>query len=178
MKSFFDDSNKSDSNKKKNQFTIMKDDSTDGHGGYGIGAVSLENMSPIIIDPSEGEAYVDMACMHARSTVERGIKFLTDKSEVPNAKLYWIAWVTVNRNESGPFYSGVASSEMRVDREIRRGYKLLPEHVNHMDKSLKGKFIVEHMDEPSKKLLGNYLKEFNPEIWENSSDDLKKALEI
>src|SRR5699024_11540492 len=59
------------SGKKRQQFTIIKDDSTDGHGGYGMGAISLENMSSIIVDPNENRAYVDMSAMHARSDVER-----------------------------------------------------------------------------------------------------------
>lgn len=162
--------------KKKSQFTIMKDDSTDGHGGYGVGAISLENMSPVMIDVNEGNAFIDMGAMHARSALEKRIKFLTDKKEVPNGKPYWIAWVTVSQNENGPYYTGVASSEMIIDEEIRRGYKLLPEHVNHMDKSLKGKIVVEHMDEKSKRVLGEFLKNHNQAIWENSTDELKKSL--
>ncbi|WP_026570814.1 YwhD family protein [Sediminibacillus terrae] len=164
------------SKKKKNQFTIMKDDSTDGHGGYGVGSISLENISPVIIDPAEDRAFVDMGAMHARSEIERRVKFLPDKDAVPNGKLYWIVWVTVERKDSGSYYHGVAGSEIRVDRSIKRAYKSMPEHVNHMDKSMKGKVIVDHMDGHSKKLLGDFLREFNKEMWENSSDELKQAL--
>lgn len=172
MKDFFENNKK---DKPSKSFTIIKDDATDGHGGYGVGAVSLENMSPVIVDPNENKAYVDMGAMHARSAVEKRIKFLTDKNEVPNGKLYWIAWVTVERSDKGPYYHGVAASEMLIDHEIRRGYKLLPEHVNHMDKSLKGRVVVEHMDDHSRKLLGQFLREFNPEMWNNSSEELKKS---
>ncbi|MBM7551809.1 YwhD family protein [Thalassobacillus pellis] len=178
MKEFDQFKQGKDKDKKKSQFTILKDDSTDGHGGYGVGAVTLENMSPVIVDPNEEKAYVDMGAMHARSAVEKRIKFLTDKSEVPNGLLYWIVWVTVDRDESGPYYSGVAGSEIIVDREIRRGYKLLPEHVNHMDKSLKGRMVLEHMDDKSKRLLGEFLQEHDAEMWENSSEELKQALNV
>ena len=164
------------SNKKKNQFTIMKDDSTDGHGGYGVGAVSLENMSPIIVDPNEDRAFVDMGAMHARSEVDRRVKFLPDRDAVPNGKLYWIVWVTVSRNEKGGYYHGVTACEIRVDRSIKRAYKSMPEHVNHMDKSMKGKVIVDNMDEHSRQLLGDFLREYKPELWENSSEELKAAL--
>src|SRR5690625_5705741 len=79
-----------DRNKKqKQQFTIIKDDSTDGHGGYGIGSISLENMSSIIVDPNENKAYVDMDAMHARSNIERRVRYYNDRSEVPDGKLYW-----------------------------------------------------------------------------------------
>ncbi|QDP41696.1 YwhD family protein [Radiobacillus deserti] len=168
-------SDQSSNKKKSNSFTIMKNDSTDGHGGYGIGAITLENMSSVIVDPNEDKAYVDMGAMHARSDVERRVKFLPDRSVVPNGKLYWIAWVTVEKGQQGGYYYGVAASEIVVDRSIKRAYKSMPEHVNHMDKSLKGKVIVDHMDKHSRQLLGNFLKEFNPELWENSSDELKQA---
>nr|WP_323741911.1 YwhD family protein [Salinibacillus xinjiangensis] len=164
--------------KKTQSFTIMKDDPIDGHPGYsGGGSFSLENLSPIIVDPNEEKAFVDMGAMHARSVVEKRIKFLPDRNEVPNGKLYWIAWTTVERDEKGPFYYGVAASELVVDREIRRGYKLLPEHVNHMDKALKGRVIVDHMDDKSKKVLGDFLKEFNPDMWDNSREEVHKAFD-
>lgn len=161
--------------KKSNAFTIMKDDSTDGHGGYGVGAISLENISPVIVDPNEQKAYVDMGAMHARSEVERRVKFIPYKDEVPNGKLYWIVWVTVERSEQGSYYHGVAGSEIRVDRSIKRAYKSMPEHVTHMEKSLKGHIIVEHMDELSRQLLGDFLREFSSEMWENSTNEFKAA---
>ncbi|CQR46131.1 YwhD family protein [Paraliobacillus sp. PM-2] len=163
-------------NKKNNAFTIMKDDSTDGHGGYGVGAISLENISPVIVDPNENRAFVDMGAMHARSEVERRVKFIPNKDEVPNGKLYWIVWVTVERGENGPYYHGVAGSEIRVDRSIKRAYKSMPEHVTHMEKSMKGHVIVKHMDDTSKKLLAQFLREFNQEMWKNASEELHQAL--
>lgn len=164
-----------DKNKKqKQQFTIIKDDSTDGHGGYGMGSISLENMSSVIVDPNEDKAYVDMDAMHARSDIERRVRYFPDRNEVPDGLLYWIVWVTVERGENGPFYAGVTASELRVDRPNKRAYKSMPEHVTHMEKSLKGKIVVDHMDEHSKKLLGNFLKEFDASMWENSREELKK----
>lgn len=163
--------------RKKNQFTIIKDDSTDGHGGYGAGSVSLENMSSVIVDPNEQTAYIDMAAMHARSDIERRVKYFSDKSEVPNGLLYWIVWVTVERGENGPYYAGVAASELRVDKPNKRAYKSMPEHVKHMEQSLKGKIAVEHMDGTSKQLLADFLADFDTEMWENSTDELKQDLQ-
>ncbi|WP_440897892.1 YwhD family protein [Amphibacillus sp. Q70] len=162
--------------KQPQPFTIIKDDSTDGHGGFGVGSISLENVSPVVIDPNEERAFVDMGAMHGRSEVERRVKFIPDKDQVPNGLLYWIAWVTVETGENGPYYHGVASSEMSIDRPNRIAYKSMPEHVNHMDKSLKGHVIVDHMDEQSRHLLGHFLREFNPQMWTNASDELKKVL--
>ncbi|MEI2377508.1 YwhD family protein [Priestia megaterium] len=163
--------------KKSIGFNIIKDDSTDGHGGYGVGALSLENISPVFVCPSDEEVFVDIGAMHARSVVEKGIKFLPNKDEVPNGKLYWLVWVTIDRKQEGPCYAGMTACEMTVDREIRRGYKSLPEHVNKMDKSLKRRIMVEEMDNKSKDLLREFLKSHNEEVWTLSNDDLKEALQ-
>src|SRR5690625_3276481 len=132
-------------------------------------------MSSIIVDPEEDKAYVDMDAMHARSNIERRVKYLYDRNEVPEPRLYWIVWVTVERGEQGPYYAGVAASELRIDRPNKRAYKSMPEHVTHMEKSLKGEVVVDHMDDQSKQLLHEFLKDFDQEMWENSSDELKNA---
>lgn len=165
------------SNKKKNNaFTIIKDDATDGHGGYGGGSISLENMSPVIVDPNEDKAYVDMDAMHARSAIERRVKYLPNKDDVPDGLLYWIVWVNVDRGENGAYYAGVAGSELRIDRPNKRAYKSMAEHVTNMEKSLKGKVILAHMDDKSKQLLRDFLVEFDENMWNNSTDELKEAL--
>lgn len=164
--------------KKKVGFNIIKNDSTDGHGGFGVGALSLNNVSPVIIDVEAETASIEIGAMHARSDVEKGIKFLSDKAQVPNGKPYWLVWVTIDRKVQGPYYAGVTACEMTVDREIRRGYKSLPEHVNNLDKSIKRNIIVEHMDNNSKKVLGNFLKNHNEELWNNSSIELKNILGV
>jgi hypothetical protein len=163
-------------NKKKLGFNIIKSDPTAGHKGYGQGVLSLDNVSPVIIDVEAGDAVIDIGAMHARSATEKGIKFLKSKEEVPNGKPYWLVWVTIDRKEDGPYYAGVTACEMTVDREIRRGYKSLPEHVNRMDKSLKRQIIVDHMDAKSKKILADFLRGHNEELWNNSSDELKTGL--
>lgn len=162
--------------KKSIGFNIIKNDPTDGHGGFGVGALSLDNVSPVFVDIEEGEAFVDIGAMHARSAVEKGIKFLKNKEDVPNGKPYWLVWVTIDRKAEGPYYAGVAACEMTVDRSIRRGYKSLPEHVNRMDKSMKRHIIVDHMDDRSKEILANYLKNHDQGMWERSEQKLKDDL--
>ncbi|WP_071393246.1 YwhD family protein [Bacillus tuaregi] len=162
--------------KKKLEFNIIKNEPLDGHKGFGKGALSLDNVSPVIIDVEEGDAVIDIGAMHARSVVEKGIKFLPNKDEVPNGKPYWLVWVTVDRDERGPHYAGVTACEMTVDREIRRGYKSLPEHVNRMDKSIKRHIIVDHMDEKSKAVLREFLQNHNADMWDRSLQQLKDDL--
>ncbi|PLT35907.1 YwhD family protein [Bacillus sp. V5-8f] len=167
-----------DKPKQKLGFNIIKNDPTEGHGGFGAGVLTLDNISPVIIDVEAGEATVDVGAMHARSSVEKGIKFLKSKEEVPNGKPYWLVWVTIETTQKGPLYAGVTACEMTVDRSIRRGYKSLPEHVNRMDKSLKRHIIVEHMDDKSKAILAEFLKNHNGDMWTNSSEELKKGLSV
>lgn len=159
--------------KKKQQFTILSNDSTDGHGGFGVGSISLDNISPVIVDPEASQAYVDMDAMHARSKIERRVKYYPNKEDVPEGRLYWIVWVTVEKNEQGAYYSGVCASEIRVDKPNKRAYKSMAEHVKHMEKSMKGGFELSHMDEVSMGLLGEFLKSFDEEMWKNSADELK-----
>lgn len=161
---------------KKMEFTIIKNNPTDGHKGFGIGTLSLENVSPVIIDIEEKTAEVDIGAMHARSAVEKGIKFTTDRADSEGGKPYWLVWVTIEQKPEGAYYAGVTACEMVVNREKRRGYKILADHVNKMDKSMKRHIIVEHMDDSSKHVLGEYLKSFNPEMWENSDTQLRTNL--
>ncbi|MFJ5717040.1 YwhD family protein [Neobacillus sp. NPDC093127] len=165
-----------DEKKKKLAFNIIKSDPTDGHKGYGKGALSLDNVSPVIIDVNEGTAEIDVGAMHARSVVEKGIKFLKTEEEVPNGKPYWLVWVTIDRKPEGPYYAGVTACYMTVDREIRRGFKSLPVHVNRMDKSLKRHIIVDEMDAKSKQVLADFLRRHNEVLWNNSNDELKNGL--
>jgi len=162
--------------KQKMGFTIIKNDPTDGHKGFGIGSLSLENVSPVIIDIEEGSASVEIGAMHARSDIERGIKFTTDRADSEGGKPYWLVWVTIDHKADGPYYAGVTACEMVVNREKRRGYKILADHVNKMDKSMKRQILVDHMDEASKKVLASFLEELNPDLWGRSEEQLRQDL--
>ncbi|MDW0113915.1 MULTISPECIES: YwhD family protein [Sporosarcina] len=164
--------------KQKMGFTIIKDDPTDGHGGFGIGSLSLENVSPVIVDIEEGVARIEIGAMHARSDTERGIKFTTNREDSEGGKPYWLVWVTIDFNANGPYYAGVTACEMIVNREKRRGYKILADHVNRMDKSMKRQIIVDHMDDTSKKILADFLSSHNQEMWDNSEPKLRVDLGV
>ncbi|MGG0655060.1 YwhD family protein [Rummeliibacillus pycnus] len=161
---------------KKMEFTIIKNNPTDGHKGFGIGSLSLENVSPVIIDINEKTAEVDVGAMHARSAVEKGIKFTVDRADSEGGKPYWLVWVTIEQKPEGAYYAGVTACEMVINREKRRGYKILADHVNKMDKSMKRHIILDHMDASSKQVLGEFLKNFNEEMWQQSDPILRKEL--
>jgi hypothetical protein len=162
--------------KQKLGFTIIKNDPTDGHGGFGVGSLTLENVSPVIIDVEEKIAKVEIGAMHARSDTERGIKFTTNREDSEGGKLFWLVWVTIDHKKEGPYYAGVTGCEMIINREKRRGYKILADHVNKMDKSMKRQIIVEHMDDASKEILRDFLKSHNSEMWERSEEKLHHEL--
>lgn len=166
--------------KKKVEFNIIKNAPTDGHKGFGVGSLNLENITPLIIDVEEGEVWIDEQVMHARSKTERGVKYLKTKEELlelqeDGIKQYWIIWVAVDRDESGPYYAGVTACELQINRSIRRGYKSMPEHVNHLDRAMKGHVIVSNMDEKSRAALAQFLQDHDQSFWDNSREELKAA---
>jgi hypothetical protein len=164
--------------KQKIGFTIIKNDPTDGHGGFGIGSLSLENVSPVIVYIEDDVARVEIGAMHARSEIEKGIKFTTNREDSEGGKAYWLVWVTIDQKAEGPYYAGVTACEMVVNREKRRGYKLLADHVNRMDKSMKRHIMVDFMDDKSKNILRDYLETFNEEMWSRSEEKLHQDLTV
>ncbi|QFF99235.1 hypothetical protein PB01_10550 [Psychrobacillus glaciei] len=168
--------------KTKIPFTIISNDSTNGDGGFGVGVIDLNNVTPIIIDCQQQQAYIDVEALHGRSKIEKKVRFLSDKAHASNDfNKYWIVWVAMQVSEQGPYFFGITASEIRVSKEERRiklGFKSLPEQVNFLDKALKGKYIFSHMDAPSKKLLKQFLREVNIDYFENSSSELKELLGV
>jgi hypothetical protein len=161
-----------DTEKKKLSLNIVS--SNVNHKGFGAGAIDLSNVSSVIIDGDE--AYLDMGALHAKSKVEKGIKFSTNKEDVPNGRKCWIVWVAVDRTPEGPYYAGVTACEMLVDSEAKRGWKILAEHVNNMDRAMKRKIVLEGLDEKEKAALKKQLVEHNEAWWNSSDEALKKAL--
>lgn len=162
--------------KPKMGFTIIKNDPTDGHKGFGIGSLSLENVTPVFVDVEEEVAFIDIGAMHAKSEVERRVKFTVNREDSEGGKPYWLVWVTIDFKADGPYFAGVAACEMVVNKEKRRGYKILADHVNKMDKSMKRHIIVDHMDEKSKKVLADFLMTHNLDMWNRSDEKLRKDL--
>jgi hypothetical protein len=158
--------------KKKIALSIVS--SKVNHKGFGAGAIDLSNVSSVIIDGDE--AYLDMGALHAKSKIEKGIKFSMNKEDVPDGRRCWIVWVAVDRTEEGAFYAGVTACEMLVDTEARRGWKILPDHVNKMDQAMKRRVVLEGLNETEKAALRKQLVEHNEEWWNRSQQSLKDAL--
>jgi hypothetical protein len=157
--------------KQLNTFNVV---SNKPHKGFGAGMIDLSNLSSIIIDGDE--AYIDLGAIHAKSKVEKGIKFSMNKEEVPNGRTCWIIWVAVDRKEDGLYYGGMSACEMLIDTEARRGWKILADHVNKMDYALKRRFILDDLGAEEKALLKERLIEHNSEWWDRSPEELKEKL--
>lgn len=163
---------------KNSGFNILSGNSTSGHGGYGVGIINLDNISPVIVDPTEKHVEVDPGAMHARSKVERRIRFTPNREDSAGGKLYWLVWLNTQRGKDGPFYSAAGASEMVINREIRRGYKILADHVTKMDKALKGHVLLDEMDVESKRLLKEFLINHDAGMWERANPELKQQLDV
>lgn len=57
--------------KKKIQFNILSSDSTNGDGGFGVGTLDLNNITPVIIDVEREDVFIDMEALHGRSRIEK-----------------------------------------------------------------------------------------------------------
>ncbi|MNJ02488.1 YwhD family protein [compost metagenome] len=65
---------------------------------------------------------------------------------------------------------------MLIDTEARRGWKVLADHVNRMDRAMKRQVLLENLTADEKALLKATLQEFNAAWWERSGEELKQAL--
>ncbi|WP_053373287.1 YwhD family protein [Paenibacillus sp. FJAT-27812] len=146
------------------------------HKGFGAGTIDLSAVACVIID--DGVAYIDVGAMHAKSKVERGIKFTPNKEDTPNGRQCWIVWVAVDRNEEGSYYAGATACEMLIDSEARRGWKILPDHVNKLDQALKRKYNLGELGGVEKAALRKLLVEHNLEWWDRSPEELKQDLNV
>ena len=169
-----------ESTNNKAQFNIISNDSTDGDGGFGVGTLSLNNITSVIIDVDNEEIYIDMEALHGRSRIEKKVRFSPNREHAgEDFFTYWIVWIAMERSSNGAYYAGCTASEVLVSKEERRiklGYKSLPEQVNMLDKAMKGKFIIDHLDQKAKVLLHNFLKNFNENYWEETPQLLKDKL--
>jgi len=155
---------------------ISSSEKSNKHKGFGAGSIDLNSVSPVIIDG--GEAKIDIGAMHAKSKVERGIKFSANKEDVPNGRQVWLVWVAVDRTPEGQVYGGATACEMWIDTEVKRGWKILADHVNKLDYAIKRRIMLDELGPDDKRALRTLLTTHNEEWWNRSSDELKTALDV
>ncbi|HEY8449386.1 MAG TPA: YwhD family protein [Bacillota bacterium] len=137
-------------------------------------AQSLGNLSAVIIDGDR--AFVDPGALHGRSAVEQGVRWAADPGEVPNAQPYWVAWVTLGRNENGERgYRGLTVSPMWIDPQAKVGYKRLADHVNAMKAALDGQVELGELPDTARTALAAELKGRGLRFWHNATAAFKQA---
>ncbi|WP_338134643.1 YwhD family protein [Staphylospora marina] len=160
--------------KKSAQFNIISNRSSTTHGDYYTGTINLSNLSAVLIEGDK--AKIDLGLLHAKSTVERGIKFTSNPDEVEGGTLYRVVWIALDRGENGLYYAGAAACSMRINHEKRIGWKNLADHVNRMDDARKRRFRLDVLDERERAALRRLLIDNNEDAWNRSPDELKAAL--
>lgn len=163
-----------ESNSKEKRSLALNVVSSKAHKGFGAGTIDLSQVACVMIDG--GEAYIDVGAMHAKSKIEKGIKFTHVKEDVPNGRLCWIVWVAVDRTEQGSYYAGATACPMLIDTEAKKGWKILADHVNRLDYSIKRRYMVDDLAANEKAALKQLLMNHNMEWWNNTPDTLKEAL--
>lgn len=161
--------------KKQFALNIVSSNEKSKHKGFGAGSIDLNNVSPIIIDG--GEAKIEIGALHAKSKVERGIKFSQNREDVPNGRQVWLVWVAVDRSPEGQFYGGATACEMWIDTEAKRGWKILADHVNKLDYALKRRVMLDELGSTEKAALRTLLVSHNEAWWDLTPESIKEALD-
>ncbi|MNL71603.1 YwhD family protein [compost metagenome] len=66
---------------------------------------------------------------------------------------------------------------MWIDSEAKRGWKILADHVNRLDRALKRRIDVAGLESREKAALKSLLMSHNEDWWNDSPEELKQALE-
>lgn len=156
-----------DSNDDPNKLPIVS-----GKGEYG-------GQSPVItavlIDGDR--AWFDEAATHGRTALEQEISWMSSPEEVENGRTIDIVWLYIKPNKGEYVYHGATASNMIIDEEAGKGYKYLADHANQLAKAVKGGVDLSLLSQDSKRKLIDALNTY-PDVLQNSSEELKEALEL
>ncbi|MDI3328184.1 MAG: YwhD family protein [Alicyclobacillaceae bacterium] len=135
----------------------------------------LEGLTAVVID---GDAiWVDRAALHAKSRVERGIQFSDDEARRGRGRRVAVVWVSMGRSTEGrPCLKGLAACDMWIDDESKTGYKRLAEHVNQMDRAVKGRIELGALSREQKQRLARFFAEEHGEVWEATDREIRDRI--
>ncbi|MBX6396269.1 MAG: YwhD family protein [Alicyclobacillaceae bacterium] len=133
---------------------------------------ALSGLTAVMIDGDR--IWVDRGALHAKSQVERGIHFSEDPDRKGKGRRVVVVWVSMGRNPEGrPCLHGVAGCEMWVDQESKTGYKRLGEHVNQMDRAVKGRVELGVLTAEEKERLARFFAEEHRDVWEATAQQIR-----
>jgi hypothetical protein len=146
------------------------------HRGFGSGAIDLRNVTAVIIEGEE--AMIDIGALHAKSRVEKGIRFSPDPNAAPDGETCWLVWIASDRTEDGQScYAGAAACVMRIDRVQKQGWKVLADHVNRMDAAMKRRVLIDELPVAQKRALQKCLIEHNEALWTHATEVFRRAFD-
>ncbi len=128
----------------------------------------LQNLSALIME--DGDLTLDNGAIHGKSRVEKNIRFVSDRDEVPNPKRCVVIWLTLRRAVAGQGIHGLAASEFYIDSAAGVGFKSLADQVNKMDSAVKGKIDLSALSKEDHHLLKRFIRNLRPELWENATE--------
>lgn len=133
----------------------------------------MKGLSAIFMDGDN--VFVDNGAIHAKSRIEAGIKFVANRDELPNPRHIYGLWITLKRQENGLGYTGAMPFDLWIDDEAKLGYKKLSEHVNQMDKAVRGQVDVSPLPAEVVAKFGEHLRKIREDLWNNAAESFRSA---
>ncbi|EPZ48236.1 MULTISPECIES: YwhD family protein [Alicyclobacillus] len=133
----------------------------------------MKGLSAVFVDGDE--VFVDNGAIHAKSRLEVGIKFVSSLEEVPNPRHIEGIWITLKRQANGLGYTGAMPFELWIDSDSKLGYKKLSDHVNQMDKAVRGNVDLSRLSKEAVVKAGQFLQTVRADLWENATDAFRAA---
>lgn len=147
-----------------------------GRAGHGSSDDTLRGLSAVLVDGDQ--VFIDNGAIHAKSRIEKGIRFVPDPAQVPQPRRVWGFWVTLKRREGGvQGFHGIMPFELDIDAQAGVGYKNLGRQVNHMEKAVKGEADLTGVPVEVREKLRAFLQQVRPDLWDNAADAFKQALQ-
>ncbi|MCL6515437.1 YwhD family protein [Alicyclobacillus sp.] len=134
---------------------------------------ALRGLSAVFVDGDR--VFIDNGAIHAKSNLERGLRFVKTREEVPNPREVWVFWITLRRNPEGQGYNGAMPFCLWVDEAAGVGYKSLAEQVNKMEKAVKGQVDLAGVPDAVVRHVASFLHSLRPDLWEHASEAFRSA---
>lgn len=133
----------------------------------------MRGLSAVLVDAND--VFIDNGAMHAKSKVEQGITFVKDREEVEAGREVWCFWLTLLRREGGvQGYKAIQGFPMYIDATAKKGFKVLSESVNKMDKVVKGQIDLSGVPEDVQQKLRRFL-EAREVLWNEAEPSFRDA---
>jgi len=135
----------------------------------------LRGLSAVLVDGDE--VYIDNGAIHAKSRVEQGITFVKERDELESPREIWCFWLTLVRREGGAQgYKAMQGFPMYIESESKRGYKLLSESVNKLDKVVKGQMDLSAVPQEVVAKVRAFLQSATTP-WDNAFPEFREAFD-